>query len=74
MESFRPDSPGSRLLFSMHLAEKSCKAQFICHTFMGLAHLMLSYEQSAAVNWDDSHEGLLGIGLSYSSGDKNEEI
>ena len=46
----------------------------ICHTFMVLAHLMLPYEQSAAVNWDDSHEGLLGIGLPYSSGDKNEEI
>jgi hypothetical protein len=58
----------------MHLAEKSCKARFICHTFMVLAHLMLPYEQSAAVNWDDSHEGLLGIGLPYSSGDKNEEI
>jgi hypothetical protein len=35
---------------------------------------MLSYEQSATVNWDDSHEGLFGIGLPYSSGDKNEEI
>jgi hypothetical protein len=41
---------------------------------MVLAHLMLSYEQSTTVNWGDSHEGLLGIGLPYSSGDKNEEI
>ncbi len=74
MGSFRPDSPGSRLLFSMHLAEKSCKARFICHTFMVLAHLMLPYEQSTTVNWNDPHEGLLRIGLPYSSGGKNEEI